>query len=195
MRAIDFNENDAGDLRVDMDHVEANDNGAEGIEYDEDGDSNGGGDIVTTMTHVTANGNGGYFEEDPGDAGLKIREKREGNLDATLGHVEASENLSGGILIREDAAGNLVADIKHAITVGNFGNGEVAGHGIDFDENSDGDLTATVDHAKSLLNGGAGVRTDEGGHSARTAACGSGCSFIVVIWGRARVTWHSQPDD
>jgi hypothetical protein len=165
-QGFDFNENHAGDLRVDMDHVDANDNGAEGIEYEEDDDFAGGGDIVTTMFHVTANGNGGGFEEDPGDAGLKIREKGEGNLEATVSHVETNDNLAGGILIREDAAGNLVADIQHATSLRNAGNGEVDGHGIDFDENSDGDLTATVTHATSMLNAGAGVRADEGGAGA-----------------------------
>ncbi len=74
--------------------------------------------------------------------------------------VETSNNLTGGISIREDAVGTLVADISRATSVAN------TGHGIDFDQNrssaSDlsGVLTATVSHATSSTNGGAGVRAD-----------------------------------
>jgi hypothetical protein len=154
---FDFNENHAGDLRVDMRQVEASGNGEEGIDYEEDDDFAGGGDLVTTMVHVTANRNGAIG----GDAGLKIREKGEGNLDATLNSLETSNNLIGGISIREDAVGSLVSSITKATSLAN------SGHGIDFDENrtnaSDlsGDLTATVTKANSSNNGGAGVRADQ----------------------------------
>ena len=60
-----------------------------------------------------------------------------------MSDVETSDNLIGGISIREDAAGSLVSSITRAASAGN------AGHGIDFDENrataaDAGDLTATV---------------------------------------------------
>lgn len=154
---FDFNENHAGDLRVDMRHVDANGNGEEGIDYEEDDDFAGGGDLVTTMVHVTANGNGALG----GDAGLKIREKGDGNLDATVNSVHTSNNLIGGISIREDAVGSLVSSLTKATSLANNG------HGIDFDENrvnsSDpsGDLTATVTKSNSSNNAGAGVRADQ----------------------------------
>jgi hypothetical protein len=151
---FDFNENDAGDLRVDMLLVEASGNGEEGIDYEEDDDFAGGGDLVTSMLLVKTNGNRG------GDAGLKIREKGDGSLDATLKGIEASNNLTGGISVREDAAGTLVSTIERASALGN------TGHGIDFDENransSDvsGAMTAEVSTSMSSSNGGFGVRAD-----------------------------------
>jgi hypothetical protein len=155
---FDFNENHAGDLRVDMRQVEAHGNGEEGIDYEEDDDFAGGGDLVTTMVHVRANGNG---TTGGGDSGLKIREKGEGNLDATLSRVETSNNLIGGISIREDAIGSLVSSVTRASSLAN------TGHGIDFDENRtnandlSGDLSATVTRSNSSHNGGAGVRADQ----------------------------------
>lgn len=151
---FDFNENDGGDLRVDMLLVEASRNGEEGIDYEEDDDFAGGGDLVTTMELVKTDGNRG------GDAGLKIREKGEGSLDVTLKGVEASNNLTGGISVREDAVGTLTSAISRATAVAN------TGHGIDFDENRGsaadvmGILTAKVSQSKSSGNGGAGVRAD-----------------------------------
>ena len=47
---LDFNENNAGDLRVNLLLVEANGNREEAIDYEEDDDFAGGGDLVTTMT-------------------------------------------------------------------------------------------------------------------------------------------------
>lgn len=153
---FDFNENNAGDLRVNMWLVEASRNREEGIDYEEDDDFAGGGALVTAMAGVRANGNG----IDGGDAGLKIREKGEGDLDVVLNGVETSNNLIGGISIREDAVGNLVASIARATSVGN------GSHGIDFDENrlntSDvGNLTASVTNSTSSSNAGAGVRADQ----------------------------------
>ncbi len=151
---FDFNENDAGDLRVDMLLVEASRNGEEGIDYEEDDDFAGGGDLVTTMELVKANGNRG------GDAGLKIREKGDGGLDVTLKGVEASNNLTGGISVREDGIGTLTSAISRATAIAN------TGHGIDFDENRGsaadvmGLLTAKVSQSTSSRNGGAGVRAD-----------------------------------
>jgi hypothetical protein len=153
---LDFNENNAGDLRVDLDHVEANGNREEGIDYEEDDDFAGGGTLVTTMKSITANGNG----VDGGDAGIKIREKGTGDLHADLEDVVASNNLSSGISVREDAVGNLVSTVRRAQTNGN-GN-----HGIDFDENrangSDaGNLSVSVVNSVSTGNTGFGVRADQ----------------------------------
>jgi hypothetical protein len=74
--------------------------------------------------------------------------------------VETSNNLTGGISVREDAAGTLVSSITRAVSLAN------TGHGIDFDENransSDvsGGLTADVSRSTSSSNSGAGVRAD-----------------------------------
>ncbi len=153
---FDFNENNTGDFRVDMSFVEATGNREEGIDFEEDDDdaefgSTGGGDLVTTLIAIKANRNG----VDDGDAGVKIREKLLGNLDATINGVEASENLRGGIFVREDGAGNLVSSITKATALANVGNG------IDFDENSSGDLTASVTSSTSSNNGLFGIRADQ----------------------------------
>jgi hypothetical protein len=154
---LDFNENNAGDLRVDLKLVDASRNGEEGIDYEEDDDFAGGGDLVTTMIGITADENGVAGD---GDAGLKVREKGDGNLDAAVDGVHTSNNLIGGIYVREDGVGNLVSSINKATSLNN------AGHGIDFDENrfnaSDaGNLTATVTNSTSSTNTGAGVRADQ----------------------------------
>jgi hypothetical protein len=151
---FDINENDAGDFRVDMTLVDASRNVEEGIDFEEDDDFAGGGDLVTTLLAIKADSNRG------GDAGLKIREKGDGNLDATVRGVQANGNSTGGISVREDAAGNLVSTVDRPTTRGN------AGHGIDFDENrasaaDAGNLTAEVSRGASTDNGGAGVRADQ----------------------------------
>lgn len=148
---LDFNENNAGDLRVDLSNVEASRNREEGIDYEEDDDFAGGGDLVTTMVDIIADGNGA----DGGDAGLKIREKGDGNLEADVTRVRTSANVIGGISIREDATGSLRSTITAATAQGNTGNG------IDFDENSAGNLTAMVLESASTNNGRVGVRADE----------------------------------
>ena len=95
----DFNENDAGNFLVDMTNVEASRNLEEGVDFEEDDDFPGGGDLVTTLVGVTADANEG------GDAGLKIREKDAGDLDATVRGAEANGNDGDGVNVREDAAG------------------------------------------------------------------------------------------
>ncbi len=152
-QGFDLNENDAGDLRVDMSLVEAIDNREEGIEYEEDDDFAGGGDIIATLVGIKVRGNGSV----DGDAGLKLREKGVGNLNARLIGVESSGNLVDGILLREDADGNLVAKIQNATTNGNTGDG------IEFDENSTGNLDGVVEKATSSNNTEAGIRADQGG--------------------------------
>ncbi len=148
---FDFNENNAGDFRVDMTLVEASGNREEGIDFEEDDDFAGGGDLVTTLIGVKANRNGA----DGGDAGLKIREKGDGNLTATVKGAETSENVIGGISVREDATGSLVATLTDVTSIGN------TGHGIDFDENSSGDLTASVSSSTSSGNTLFGIRADQ----------------------------------
>ncbi len=153
---FDFNENNTGDFRVDMSFVEATGNREEGIDFEEDDDdatfgSVGGGDLVTRLVAIKANRNG----VDDGDAGVKIREKLLGNLDATINGVEASENFRSGISVREDGAGNLVSAISNARVLTNVG------QGIDFDENSTGDLTASVTSSTSADNNLFGIRADQ----------------------------------
>jgi len=53
---------------------------------------------MTTLIEVKANGNG----MDGGDAGLKIRKTSSGNLSANVTGVELSNNVIGGISVRED---------------------------------------------------------------------------------------------
>ncbi len=62
---FDFNENNAGDMRIDFSLSEASRNREEGIDLEEDDDFAGGGELVTTMIGVKANGNRA------GDAGVK----------------------------------------------------------------------------------------------------------------------------
>ena len=150
-QGFDINENDVGDIRVDMTLVEALDNSQEGIEYEEDDDVAGGGDIVATLIGIKTRGN------KEGDAGLKLREKGAGNLDARLIGIESSGNLVDGVLLREDADGNLTGSIEGASTTGNTGDG------IEFDENGAGDLDGTVERANSSDNTVAGIRADQGG--------------------------------
>ena len=151
----DLNENDAGDFRVDMRFVDASRNAEEGIDFEEDDDFAGGGDLVTELVGIRTDGNGAGD-----DAGLKIREKGVGDLNASVEGVHSNDNLSGGISVREDSVGSLTARIERSTTNGNVG------HGIDFDENRAsstvvGDLVAVVEDATSTGNGGAGVRADQ----------------------------------
>jgi hypothetical protein len=145
----DFNENDAGDFKVDMTLVEASRNGEEGVDFEEDDDFAGGGDLITTLIGVKADGNAG------GDAGLKIREKGLGNLNAAVRGAQANGNQTDGINVREDAAGNLTATVERSTTGGN------AGDGTHFDERSTGNLTATASRGNSSNNTLAGVRADQ----------------------------------
>ncbi|HEY6508671.1 MAG TPA: hypothetical protein VIY56_11710 [Vicinamibacterales bacterium] len=148
---LDFNENNAGDLRVYLVNVEASGNREEGVDYEEDDDFAGGGDLVTIMSHVTTNGNGA----DGGDAGLKIREKGVGHLDATLLDIEASGTVIGGVRVREDAEGDLRSRIDRVAAREN------SGRGIDFDENAAGNLTVRASASTSLTNGDVDVRADQ----------------------------------
>lgn len=174
----DFNENDAGDFRVDMTLAEASRNLEEGIDFEEDDDFQGGGDLITTLIGIKANGNG-----PGGDAGLKIRERGDGNIDATIRGAETNGNLTGGISLREQGTGDLTATIERATSSGNGTAGIAvreddagiltatidqstsstnAGIGIDFDENSTGDLVATVKNTTVSTNTGGGIRADQG---------------------------------
>lgn len=152
-QGLDLNENGAGDLRVDLLHVTAEDNLEEGIEYEEDDDVAGGGDIVATIRQVVVRRNGAA----DGDAGLKLREKGEGNLFATIEQVEATDNAVGGIQVREDANGTLTASFRQVIATGNDGDG------IEFDENGAGNLVGRVASSTARDNADAGVDADQAG--------------------------------
>ncbi len=169
-------ENDAGDLRVDMTLVEAIDNAEEGIEYEEDDDFAGGGDIVATLTGVKTRGTG----EADGDAGLKLREKGVGNLNAKLFGVESSNNLVDGILLREDSDGSLSAQLQTMTTLLNNGDG------LELDENSAGNLNVVVKKATSSNNVLGGVRADQASPGTGTlqlvtfTASGNGLGAVVA---------------
>jgi hypothetical protein len=147
----DLNENDAGDFLVDMTLVEASRNGEEGIDFEEDDDFAGGGNLVTALNGIRADGNAA------GDAGVKIREKGDGDLGATIRNVQANANQADGVNVREDAAGNLEATIDRATAPANTGDG------VELEENAAGNLTGTVDRSTTDGNGQDGVELDENG--------------------------------
>jgi hypothetical protein len=150
-QGLDFNENGRGDLRIDLQHVQAIGNHEEGIEYEEDDDFAGGGDIVARLVAITARNNGAA----DGDAGVKLREKGEGNLSVEGIEWESSENSIGGILLREDAGGSLRADLSNIIANKNGSNG------IEFDENGAGDFDGSLRNGTITMNALAGVRADQ----------------------------------
>jgi hypothetical protein len=152
-QGFDFNENDAGDLRIDLTDVEASGNAEEGIEYEEDDDNAGGGDIVATLIGITVRGNGSV----DGDAGLKLREKGDGNLSARLIRIDADANPISGVQVREDGNGDLADAVISSSSTGN------AGDGIEFDENGDGTLDVRTQQVTVTANGAAGIRADQGG--------------------------------
>jgi hypothetical protein len=145
----DFNENHAGDFRVDMTLVDASRNREEGVDFEEDDDVAGGGDLITTLIGVKADGNAA------GDAGLKVRERGDGNVVADVRNAQANGNGAGGISIREDAVGGLTGTVDRSSTIGN---GTI---GIDFDENAAGDLSGTVRASTSTGNTDVGIRADQ----------------------------------
>ena len=153
-QGVDLKENNLGDLRVTMNQVVARGNAEEGIEFEEDDDfedfpeESWGGDLETTLVNVTADENGA----NDGDAGLKVREKFDGNLTARLVNPTARENAIGGVQVREGEAGNLDAEIVGALALSNDG------EGIEVRESSGGSLDARIQHAVSSSNDGAGVR-------------------------------------
>jgi hypothetical protein len=153
-QGVDLNENDTGDLRVSMAGVTAAENKEEGIEFEEDDDVAGGGDIEAELVRVTARRNGGAG----GDAGLKLREKGDGNLATRLVDAVSVGNrgVSGsdpvsGILLREDEEGDLTAELVQAIARRN------GGDGIALEENEGGDLDGQIRRSTATGNGGAGA--------------------------------------
>jgi hypothetical protein len=153
-QGVDLNENGMGDLRVFMADVLAAENNQEGIEFEEDDDVAGGGDIEAELVRVTARRNGGAG----GDAGLKLREKGDGDLVARLVEAVSVDNrlLSGddpvsGILLREDEEGDLTAELVQAIARRN------GGDGIALEENEDGDLDGQIRRSTASSNDGAGA--------------------------------------
>jgi hypothetical protein len=197
----DFNENDAGDFRVEMTLVEASRNLEEGIDFEEDDDFQGGGDLITTVVGIKADGNG-----PGGDAGLKIRERGDGNIDATVRGAQTNGNLAGGINVREQGIGDLLARIERTMATANGLDGislredddgsltatvdrSIAGgntgDGIELEENSTGNLTATVDRSTTDGNTEDGVELDENGAGNLTGTVRRGSSSNNSVGVRA----------
>ncbi len=198
----DLNENDAGDFRVDMTLAEASRNGEEGFDFEEDDDFQGGGDLITSLTAVKADGNGASG----GDAGLKIRERGDGKIDATVRGSETNDNLSGGINVREQGNGDLQTAIERATANGNRADGinareddtgnlnatvarstasGNAADGIEFEENGVGNLTASADRSTTDGNAEDGVEFDENGAGNLTGAVSRGSSASNNVGVRA----------
>jgi hypothetical protein len=125
-QGVDLNENDAGDLRITMADVKAAGNLQEGIEFEEDDDVAGGGDLIADLVRITTTGNAG------GDAGLKLREKGEGNLSARVAQVLSVDNRAApdadpvsGVQLREGEGGDLTARLV-AVTARRNGGAGVA---------------------------------------------------------------------
>ncbi len=184
----DFNENDAGDFKVDMTLVEASRNVEEGVDFEEDDDFQGGGDLVATLTGLKADGNVGG----DGDGGLKIRERGDGLLKATVRGAQTDDNRrlladtdpQDGINVREQGNGDLQATIERAAarrnglagirvreddagsitstTIDRSTTDDNGSDGIHFDERNAGTLTATASRGNSGDNNGVGVRADQG---------------------------------
>ena len=157
-QGFDLNENGPGDLRTRMVDVQAVANAEEGIELEEDDDVAGGGGIDAEMVRVTARANGA----NGGDAGLKLREKGDGNLVARLveavsvdNRMTTDEDAIDGILLQEDETGDLTADLVRVIARRN------SGDGIQLEENEDGDLAGRILHSTSAGNDGAGADLEQ----------------------------------
>ena len=153
-QGFDLNENGPGDLRARMVDVKAVANAEEGIEFEEDDDVAGGGGIDAELVRVTARANGA----NGGDAGLKLREKGDGNLVARLveavsvdNRMTSDEDAIDGILLQEDETGDLTADLVGAIARRN------SGDGIQLEENEDGDLDGRIRRSTASGNGGSGA--------------------------------------
>lgn len=153
-QGVDLNENGPGDLRARMVDVRAIANAEEGIELEEDDDVAGGGGIEAELLRVTVRANGA----NGGDAGLKLREKGDGDLAARLvdalaldNRMAAGEDAIDGILLQEDETGNLSADLLQAIARRN------SGDGIQLEENEAGDLDGRIRRSTASGNDGAGA--------------------------------------
>jgi hypothetical protein len=184
-----------------MTFAEASRNGEEGFDFEEDDDFQGGGDLITTLIGVKADGNGV-----DGDAGLKIRERGDGNIAATVRGAQTNDNLSGGINVREQGNGDLQASIERATANGNGADGinvreddagsqnatvdrstatGNAADGIEFEENSTGNLTASVDRSTTDGNTEDGIEFDENGAGNLTGAASRGSSSSNNVGVRA----------
>jgi hypothetical protein len=153
-QGVDLNENGPGDLRSRMVDVRAVENAEEGVELEEDDDVAGGGGIDAELVRVTARANG----NNGGDAGLKLREKGDGDLAARLVQALAVDNrMTGGdeaidgILLQEDEDGSMTADLVQATARRN------SGDGIQLEENEAGDLEGRIRRSTASGNDGAGA--------------------------------------
>ncbi len=181
-QGVDLNENHAGHLVIAMTDVVASGNAEEGIEFEEDDDFAGGGDLVATLVRTTTNGNA----RNDGDAGLKLREKGDGNVDAHITGAISNGNTAGGILIREDAGGNLTTTVRDAVANQN------AGHGIQYDENGNGVLSGKLIGATANQNTSAGVQAEQAtsgtGSLVIAGLSASGNTSGAVVANAAQVT-------
>ena len=139
------------------------------------------------MTRIAIKANGNHARRRRADD----PRKGVGNLDVTVKGVEASNNATRGIQIREDDQGNLVSSIAKATALAN------GDHGIDFDENrvaAGWDLGATSPpsspNSNSSNNLGAGVRADQ-----QTPGAGTLLLSKVTTVGQCRRehSWHHVP--
>lgn len=170
-QGVDLNENGPGDLLVRMADVRAAQNNEEGVEFEEDDDVAGGGHIDAELERVSTLGNG----RAGGDAGLKLREKGEGNLLARVVDAVSLDNrlVSGddavsGILIQEDEMGSLRSELVRTSARRN------SGDGIQLEENEAGRLDGQVRRSAASDNGGAGVHLTQ-------ATPGSGTAILVDL--------------
>jgi Right handed beta helix region len=150
-QGVDLNENGPGSLRAFMVDVRAAQNFEEGIEFEEDDDVEGGGDIEADLQRVTTRRNGSAG----GDAGLKLREKGDGNLTARLAHavslnnrMTSEEDPISGILVQEDESGDLSLDLVQAVARLN------SGAGVTLVQEPDGVGQADVVNLTSVGNDG-----------------------------------------
>ncbi len=104
-----FEEEDAGDIRVQLANSEFNGNKKENLEITEAGD----GSIEARLFHIVANAS-------IGDEGILIEEGDAGNVDATLTRVTADSNKKEGLEVTQDQQpGDTGALVLRSVTLSN----------------------------------------------------------------------------
>ncbi|MCC7003631.1 MAG: hypothetical protein IT357_15850 [Gemmatimonadaceae bacterium] len=159
-QAIDLSENGAGDLYLYTARSTMFDGDDTRIVVREDDRVAGGGNLTVDLaddTHIATNGPWYSVQgPDPMESQLVIHEKGEGHVDARLTRSGVNRGVwSGGILVREDAGGNLRATMR---SFGNYGN---AHSGLILDENGAGDLIAALTEGFLVGNGGYAIEATQ----------------------------------